>query len=100
MSEILGYDIDGKPLRAGDRVVMVSSPNPLTARYIGRVFEITGLSFVHADSVTISERLNGRRASLVCETVRKLPPKQDTTTWEAIQEMTGWSPVAQPARPC
>lgn len=89
---ILGHDIDGKPLRAGDRVVYIS-PLGADGCYNGEIYTVRR----RFDSCRVV--LSDGQASQT-RNLRKLPPKQDTTTWEAIQEMTGWSPVAQPVKPC
>lgn len=49
MSEILGYDIDGKPLRAGDRVLLLI-PRPKFLRLKGRTGIVEGPSLAWWES--------------------------------------------------
>lgn len=37
---ILGHDVNGRPLRAGDRVVLISAKNPDFKADIGRAFTV------------------------------------------------------------
>lgn len=48
MSEILGHDVNGRPLRAGDRVVYLRSPqNPHCSVKRGAVLTIRGTAGVY-----------------------------------------------------
>lgn len=95
MSEILGYDIDGQPLRVGDRVVPADDGKsgwhaeipewPWTVRKV--VFE--------GEILAEEPDRDGDSFCFYGEHVRKLPPKQadnETVTWESIEQLTGWVP--------
>lgn len=39
----------------------------------------------------------GKTAACEPQYLRKKRPPQETTSWESIEELTGWTPVKQPA---
>lgn len=88
---ILGYDIDGQPLRAGDRVVCVEV---IWSRNKGKEFVVLGV--FHDGDIRISGHDSfGLPYGTPAISLRKLPPKQadnETTTWESIEQLTGWVP--------
>lgn len=97
---ILGYDIDGQPLRAGDRAVIVCVHTPNFPLLLGQVITV-GDDLGERTGQTIPGRFTFFRPEEhkwcgVCyQDVRKLPPKQadnETTTWESIEQLTGWVP--------
>lgn len=93
MTDILGYDIDGQPLRAGDRVVMV--------RPIGHVPE--GGEMLVIGHPLPNNRRRGRDIRVIfeketcatnCCRIRKIQPKpnHEQGSWEEIEKLTGWVP--------
>lgn len=73
MSEILGHDVDGKPLRKGDRVVPT---NPELAKRVGHPpppWTIAGPSR-RLYCVLLEEiGANGTRKASMCKALRRLP---------------------------
>lgn len=92
---ILGYDIDGQPLRAGDRVVFVDCFPRSKGDPVGKSGSIVGLWDRGLDTDIPDPSCPGNTFwGLGCH-FRKLPPKQadnETTTWESIEQLTGWVP--------
>lgn len=93
---ILGYDIDGQPLRAGDRVVIVNVLNPVYSDMRSHSVSIVGLDEKSRELITdVEPRSGGYQVTVPGRLVRKLPPKQsdnETTAWESIEQLTGWVP--------
>lgn len=88
MTEILGHDIDGNPLRAGDRVVVVSNA-VVQSEYIGKTGMVTAryMSALRIDGVIDLD--NGDNwIALHGGSLRKLPPKTDHEP--ADEEFTEW----------
>ena len=79
MSEILGHDVNGRPLRAGDRVVLLSARNPRFKADIGRV--VTVRDVFDGDHAFCDETLrNGKGPggyALEMRTVRRLDDRTD-----------------------
>ena len=97
MSAILGHDIDGNPLRAGDRAVMVCS--------FGRIPNESGVLVMgpplpanRARGSDVQVEWSGSLFASDCCRLRKLPPKTDHEP--ADEEFTEWLKgmnVGQPA---
>ena len=95
MSEILGYDVDGKPLRAGDRVVYVGDinnvPPHLRELVTNNTFIVDGPpeDWAAAFGSGTKVRLKGhRQLHGTCHDLRKIDPKSDHQP--ADQEFTEW----------
>ena len=71
MSDILGHDINGRPLRAGDRVV-IEVPDPRWDEGPGP-FIVAGPSITLRGAVVFREpSMSGGKMGAECETLRKL----------------------------
>jgi len=71
MSDILGHDINGRPLRAGDRVV-IEVTNPKWDEGPGP-FIVAGLSITRRDAVVFREpSMDGGKLGSICKALRKL----------------------------
>jgi hypothetical protein len=84
MTEVLGYDIDGQPLRAGDRVVL--TVHEMKEQWVGAEMEVVGpfdCPYRHEPCVKFDDG-----GFAMCRTVRKLPPKSDHQP--ADEEFTEW----------
>lgn len=71
MSEILGYDVNGEPLRAGDRVVPVA----YTKKYLGKIFTCRGCpeNPTSLEDIEFEEVApNGKHFQGTCRWLRKL----------------------------
>ena len=81
MSEILGYDVNGRPLRAGDRVVLFRCGHPEFDEDVGRIFTVRDRSSVFSDSLKCDERLTSGWSpadySLSPKTIRRIDDRTD-----------------------
>ena len=102
MSEILGHDVDGRPLRAGDRVVVLQAKRK--PKYIGETVTIFG------ETVTILGRcpcepkyavetdipydgLFWDHYSIYPHRVRRIDDRPELGSWDDVEKVTGWNPV-------
>ncbi len=96
MSDCLGYDIDGQPLRAGDRVVIVEAgAKPESVDGYAVVIGPNAHPLLFPGKPEISIDGPSGIGDIWCDAVRKLQPKQadnEATTWESIEQLTGWVP--------
>ena len=97
MNEILGYDIDGRPLRAGDRVVIAMSET--RPELVGTETIVKGPA-AHGwpNRVEIDVDPKGTALVVIARTylLRRID-NNDTTTWDHVAEVTGWTPAGVPA---
>ena len=97
MSEILGHDCDGRPLRAGDRVVIVAAPNVPTNR--GKVTSVRG---PHPEdpkhSVVIDIAHHSpyyAYYSADSKWLRRIDDRPELGSWDEIEKITGFNPTKQ-----
>lgn len=94
MAEILGYDCNGKALRAGDEAVVVQTTCSRYTYLIGETVTILFRSEEHPDCLAI-DRLDYSRGGgrLVGEPgcFRKIEP-EEPGDWSEIERQTGWNP--------
>lgn len=55
MDNVLGHDIDGRPLRVGDDVVLVDPRKASWAPYKGKLFTVRGIDPDNGWMVTVNE---------------------------------------------
>lgn len=90
MSEILGHDCDGKPLRAGDLVEIVPPADP---QHVGVRCSIIGKRFAMPDFLIVDyEPEPGRVTVGRTHCFRKVQPKKELADWQTICLETGWYP--------
>lgn len=81
MSEILGHDVNGRPLRAGDRAVLVNAENPDFKADIGRIFTVRHVCPGHSCSVCCDETLRDGtppgRYGMVTDDLRRIDDRAD-----------------------
>lgn len=96
MSEILGHDIDGRPLRAGDRVKLIDASNEKFKPDIGRVFTIKCKCTTHVGALQCLETMSfgavSGRYALGVEHLRRIDDRPDLSTWGDVAKQTGWNP--------
>lgn len=88
MTEILGHDINGQPLRAGDRVVAES--DKVRNQFRGKEYVVVGEEpdqIRFPGDVEIRDD-SGRTNCAFPSSLRKLPPKSDHQP--ADEEFTKW----------
>lgn len=85
---ILGYDIDGQPLRAGDRVMIVRGEDGYGRDFDGMQTLVVGPS--DRESFVEVDIKGGSATTRPChgECLRKLPPKSDHQP--ADEEFATW----------
>lgn len=88
MSEVLGHDIDGKPLRAGDRVLLIETKGPVEPGAMAAVLRaMTQGEMLHFVGEIV---IRHEGANYACEShrLRKIDPKSDHQP--ADEEFTKW----------
>lgn len=95
MSKILGHDIDGRPLRAGDRVVMVGPTvkpkwRNTQATIVGKTAKAIGVGITMGVDDYLEHDDGGLGRASTC---RRIDNDDDTTTWDRVAEVTGWTPT-------
>ncbi len=77
MSEILGHDVNGRPLRAGDRVEVVSVL--YYEEFVGQLGVVVGPGRGAPGVIRISLRhpITGRHGCVRCEFVRRIDDRTD-----------------------
>lgn len=98
MSEILGYDCNGKALRAGDRAEIVNSA-PAKMEFIGREVTLLDLPLQFGEYIQIDIPYSGNGADWYAISAKDLKRKgdQECGDWSEIEKATGWNPEAVPA---
>jgi len=92
MSEILGHDINGRPLRAGDEVVIVAAGH---SKYIGQKAGVIGLSSEFYGLIRLDLLDEGMNCCIDGSELRKLDNHQPAGSFDEV--MAGLkSPVRQP----
>lgn len=92
MSEILGLDCNGQPLRAGDRVVATNdlSASPRAKPHLGGVHVIAGRSRLRFWKVCLETTADdGKPIHASPEALRKIP---DLGSWDDLEKTTNWNP--------
>lgn len=89
---ILGYDCNGRPLRAGDRAVLLSAIHPDFKSDIGRAFTVRRVCPVFPRSFFCDEVLGDGTPpggySLAAKDIRRLDDRTDHQPADA--EFTAW----------
>ena len=97
MSEILGHDVDGRPLRAGDRVVIVDGkPSFLRNHPVGTettVIEFDGFRGVNVD---LKPPPGFSFVAVAFTHLRRIDDRPELGSWDEIEKITGWNPTKQP----
>lgn len=92
---VLGYDIDGQPLRAGDRVVILDGSTDNNGDDKGGIeTEVIGATEYFEGNVDLAlPGIAGGNANCAPGILRKLPPKanHEPGSWEEIAKL-GWKP--------
>lgn len=93
MTDILGYDCDGKPLRAGDRIMRVVQLNvPLCKGNVGDIETVIGPSLKYPGSIEVDDpHPLGGWWSDYPSSYRKID-QPETGDWSEIEKQTGWRP--------
>lgn len=99
MSDILGHDCDGRPLRAGDRVVILRACNPSARHLEGEECAIRGPSRSKKRDVNVVELdipfphgPPGRYWKADTPSLRRIDDKPEASTWDDVRRATGWQP--------
>ena len=97
MSEVLGHDVDGRPLRAGDRVESIPSPNSTAAAAstVGKTGRVVDIFFGTLRTDILCNDGGGR----LCSTgngLRRIDDRPELGSWDEIEKITGWNPTKQP----
>lgn len=100
MSEILGYDCNGKELRAGDRVVIVRVLNPAYSHLNGVTCSIIGASSHFPGRIEVNIRTISKTRWLagIPSAMRRIGSDGSKAgSWERIRRLTDWSPERETA---
>ena len=97
MSEILGHDVDGRPLRAGDRVesIVTSCASSEAAATVGKTGRVVD-RFWGAIRTDILCSRGGRLCSITGRGLRRIDDRPELGSWDEIEKITGWNPTKQP----
>ena len=99
MSTILAHDVDGRPLRAGDRVVLLPGKQAAasTVHLIGEACVVEGESRYHPGFLSLSLKdADGDPVAAVPIVLRRIDDRPDLGSWDEIEKITGWNPTKQP----
>lgn len=100
MSELLGHDCDGRPLRAGDRVTVLphGGSSETTKHLFGESGKVVGGGFIgfHAYVETDIVGADGNPACFVTKVVRRIDDRPELGSWDEVEKITGWNPTKQP----
>lgn len=95
MTDILGHDVNGKPLRAGDKAVIVHTPVPDMQSWVGRTCKVIGdASADWSDMVWVYVQPSpppGIEPAIYPEQLRKIDD-HEPGDWSEIEKQTGWRP--------
>lgn len=92
MSEVIGHDCDGKPVRVGDRVVFIGGENPSHDRWTGLVFTV--LKYVQSPNgdpgAVLDKQLVPNRPT--CAPLRFLRVLPRLGSWDELEKEVEWRP--------
>lgn len=83
MSEVLGYDCNGRPLQAGDDVVIISIGDPTLMYMLDDVFSIKGLSD-EGEMLLDHTSYDGYEVWVESEHIRKLDANQPAGSFDEV----------------
>jgi len=81
--------------KIGDLVEVIFALHPELIGHVGRIASFVKNSDIYGNvwDVDGTDHIDG--IGIPEDWLRKLPPKQGTTTWKDIQQITGWVPNKQ-----
>lgn len=97
MTGVIGNDCDGKPLRAGDEVVILSQPK-VKPEYRGLTVKVVGRMDDGDVEIDIPGRSGRGNVSGPGHCLRRID-HPDSASWDEVSKATGWTPkIEAPAR--